>query len=130
MAGVVRLSNPGSPFKGVQVTFSFEDNATVVAKTSSRKSREQKLPCYHCSKMTARRQELFDGRRVRLCGRCWACNFTPEQRNRIISAVEAREKIAERSREHARAGNHGLQSIYGSRSRVVSGGLPGLGKRR
>ncbi len=112
------------------MTFSFERDAADAANPRGKKSKDQKRPCYHCSKLTARRQELFDGRRVHLCGRCWACHFTLEQRNRIISAVEAREKIAERGREHARAGNHGLQGFRGSRARVVSGGLPSLGKRR
>ncbi len=111
------------------MTFSFERDATKIAKPK-KKAKSQKRPCYHCVRLTARIQELFDGRKVHLCGRCWAENFTEQQKTRIISASEARETIASRSREHARFGNHGLQSVRGSRPHIVSGGLPSLGKRR
>lgn len=111
------------------MTFSFERNADKTAKPK-KKTKTEKRSCYHCSHLTARIQELFDGRKVHLCGRCWSVNFTDQQKNRIVSAIETREKIAERSREHARAGNHGLQSVRGPRPHVVSGGLPSLGKRR
>ena len=111
------------------MTFSFERDAAKAVK-SKKKAKSQKRPCYHCAGLTARIQELFDGRKVHLCGRCWSVNFTDQQKNRIVSAIEAREKIALRSREHARSGNHGLQSVRGSRPHIVSGGLPSLGKRR
>jgi len=111
------------------VTFSFERHAASAAKPK-KKPKAEKRSCYHCSRLTARIQELFSGRKVHLCGRCWAVNFSDQQKNRIISAIEAREKIALRSREHAHSGNHGLQNVRGTRARVVSGGLPSLGKRR
>ena len=111
------------------MTFSFERDADKTAKPK-KKPKAEKSSCYHCSHLTARIQELFDGRKVHLGGRCWSVNFTDQQKNRIISAIEAREKIALRSREHARSGNHGLQSVRGSRPHIVSGGLPSLGKRR